>query len=428
MSIIRLARIVTAAELPIIIAIAPALLFPTPRRLWVVAVLPALWAAARIGHGAFIPRTPLNIPLSLLLTMVAMSLFTTVDLTLSLVKVASLVLGVSLFWAVSRRMTTSSRVAGAIAAFLVVGAMLAVIALLGTQWETKFPVLDSITAQLPRAIRGLPGAEEGFNPNAVAGCLVLVLPLHGALLATGSYRQLFSLSGVGNFSHRWLAGIPVVTLVLTAGTFVLLQSRGAWLGLFGATVAFLLWHGRGTRFLVAGGTAIVVVLTATVGPVDIVSSAINRSGPGMAGSASGRIELWSRAVDAIQDVPFTGMGMNGFRKVMPVLYPSALATDLDVPHVHNQLLQVALDVGLAGLVAYMALWLVAGLLLVQVYQRATNPVHRATACGLGAGLVAHAVFGVGDAIALGTKLGVLFWLTLGIIVGLHRVSLTRPAG
>ena len=306
--------------------------------------------------------------------------------------------------------------------------MLAVIALLGTQWETKFPVLDSITAQLPRAIRGLPGAEEGFNPNAVAGCLVLVLPLHVALLATGSYRQLFSLSGVGNFSHRWLAGIPVVTLVLTAGTFVLLQSRGAWLGLFGATVAFLLWHGRGTRFLVAGGTAIVVVLTATVGPVDIVSSAINRSGPGMAGSASGRIELWSRAVDAIQDVPFTGMGMNGFRKVMPVLYPSALATDLDVPHVHNQLLQVALDVGLAGLVAYMALWLVAGLLLVQVYQRATNPVHRATACGLGAGLVAHAVFGVGDAIALGTKLGVLFWLTLGIIVGLHRVSLTRPAG
>jgi len=53
------------------------------------------------------------------------------------------------------------------------------------------------------------------------------------------------------------------------------------------------------------------------------------------------------------------MGMNDFRRVMPVLFTTVRGTNLDVAHAHNQLLQVALDVGLVGLVAYVSLWLVA---------------------------------------------------------------------
>jgi len=51
--------------------------------------------------------------------------------------------------------------------------------------------------------------------------------------------------------------------------------------------------------------------------------------------------------------------MNDFRRVMPVLFTTVRGTNLDVAHAHNQLLQVALDVGLVGLVAYVSLWLVA---------------------------------------------------------------------
>jgi O-antigen ligase len=38
-------------------------------------------------------------------------------------------------------------------------------------------------------------------------------------------------------------------------------------------------------------------------------------------SIEGRLEVWNRAIYGITDFPFTGMGMNTFRKVVHVLYP-----------------------------------------------------------------------------------------------------------
>jgi putative inorganic carbon (hco3(-)) transporter len=124
------------------------------------------------------------------------------------------------------------------------------------------------------------------------------------------------------------------------------------------------------------------------------------------------------------------MGMNTFRKVMPVrypLFPPPVFPGADLAHAHNNLLQAALDLGIPGLVAYASLWLVASVLLVRVYRRSGHRVYRTIACGLGAGLVAHFVFGMADAIPLGSKLGVVFWLTLALTVALHHVALVRPS-
>ncbi len=114
--------------------------------------------------------------------------------------------------------------------FLLAGAGLAVIGLLGTNWIDKFSVLGAIIERLPRAIRGVPGAEEGFQPNAVAGCLVLFIPLQVALLATDARHSLTRAGGVRG-RGTWLLVIQTFLLVLTAGTLLLTQSRGAWVGL-----------------------------------------------------------------------------------------------------------------------------------------------------------------------------------------------------
>ncbi len=45
--------------------------------------------------------------------------------------------------------------------------------------------------------------------------------------------------------------------------------------------------------------------------------------------------------------------------------------------------------------------------------------------GLGTGLTAHFVFGIGDAIALGAKVGILFWLSLAMTVALHNVAMAK---
>lgn len=420
---VRISRTVAAAELLILILISPALLFPTPARMLVLLVVPVVWVCARHIDGHLIPPTPLNGALLLLLVMVGVSLLVTFDVRFSLGKVAGVVLGALMFWAISRWVTTPWRLSAATMAFLLCGGALALIGLLGTNWFNKFPVLSAVINRLPKVIRGLPGAESGFQPNGVAGCLVLFAPLQVALLA-GAGRRAFAALHRGTRATSALVAVQWVLLTLTAGTLLLTQSRGAWVGCAIAAAAFLGWYGWRTRALLLAAVVAGVASAVAVGPQQLLNAAISQAGPGLAGNVSGRVELWSRALYGIADFPFTGMGMNVFRRVMPVLYPTFLTSpDFDVAHAHNQLLQAALDVGIPGLIAYLAMWLICAALLVQVYRRSPDPVYRTMAGGLGAGLIAQFSFGMTDAISLGSKPGVLFWFMLALIVSLHRIAL-----
>src|SRR5205823_5167280 len=84
-----------------------------------------------------------------------------------------------------------------------------------------------------------------------------------------------------------------------------------------------------------------------------------------------RIQVWQSALHAIADYPLTGIGVDTFRRLMPFRYPAAVVPDsYDIGHAHNQLLQAALDLGLPGLVGYLALWIVATVLAVRSYRQA----------------------------------------------------------
>ena len=54
--------------------------------------------------------------------------------------------------------------------------------------------------------------------------------------------------------------------------------------------------------------------------------------------------------------------------------------------------------------------------------RGRSPTRRVLALALGANLLAVHIFGMTDAIALGTKVGLLFWLNLGLLSALHSVE------
>ena len=414
----RLARALVTAELPIVLLIAPALLFPTPARLAVLGIVPILWLAARVTTNEALPRTPINAAILLLLVTVVASLIATFDVRFSLGKVSGVILGSLLFWAVARWLRTPARLRMATAMFLVSGGLLAVAGVLGSEGSDKLSLLQPFTDR-PRLIRGVPGAEEGFNPNAVSGCLVLFVPIQLSLLVTGALK-----SG----TRRYVTGGQMALLALTTGSLVLMQSRGAWVGLLVAGVAFLCWHSGKTRIAAAVGILSATVLWTLFGSASVLDRAINRSGAGISDTVAGRIDIWMRATDGVRDFPFTGMGMNTFRRIMPLMYPSrSIPEGKDVAHAHNHLLQAALDLGVPGLIAYVAMWFVAAALLVAVYRRATDRFHRVMAGGVGAGLIAHFVFGLTDAIPLGAKVGVLFWLTLALCVGLHRVAVSNPA-
>jgi O-antigen ligase/polysaccharide polymerase Wzy-like membrane protein len=359
--------------------------------------------------------------------MVGVSLFVTIDVVLSLGKVCGMILGTLLFWAVVRWITTADRLQFAMLVYVLAGLGLAAAGLFGANWDNKFAVVGAITSHIPTAIRGVPGAEVGFNTNAIGGCLILFIPVQVSLLVLGPSQPFPGTLRAGRGRGWWL--LQLVLLLITAGTLVLTESRTSWLALMLGGAVFLLWHNRWTRILatvVAAGIAVWVVAVGFDRAYDVV---VSRAGPAFVSTFDLRMKLWPLGVHGIQDHPFAGFGMNVFRKVMLTRYPGFPALPGEEPaHVHNHLLQAALDLGLPGLVAYLALWIVAAMLLVQVHHRSSVPAYRAVASGLGVGLIAHFVFGMADVIPLGSKVGVLFWLTLAVVVALHRVAVPALHG
>jgi len=482
---------------------APLMLFPTPKRTPALLVVPALWLLHCTQHSAIsrqqsavsnqpsaisnpkskiqnpkspIPLTPLNSALLLLTLMVLVSEWATFDLRFSLPKIAGMVLGLGVFFAVVREGERLRGWIGALVAFLVAGVGVAGLGLLGTRWfNNKFPALNTLTGRIPRLIQGLQGAESGFHPNEVAGALTWVLPPLLALsvwvLRHGS-AQALSPRARGAFRKRGALNLWGLRLVLwpatlfVAGVFVLTQSRGAYIGLSVTLLVMLALalprRGRwGLLALLLVAALVTAGVLSRVG-LEPVRAWLEQSGAISPNAVSlnsleARLEIWSRAIYGIQDFPFTGMGMNAFRKVVPVLYPLFLiGPEVDIGHAHNEFLQAALDLGIPGLIAFLALYLTAFWLLQDTWaacnlQPATSNLQpapspqtanppsqtahpasltflRYVTLGLFGGLLAHLLYGLTDAIALGAKPGFLFWMLLGLIVGWHRLICGFPQG
>jgi putative inorganic carbon (HCO3(-)) transporter len=137
---------------------------------------------------------------------------------------------------------------------------------------------------------------------------------------------------------------------------------------------------------------------------------------------SSRPDIWQRAIYGIEDFAITGMGMGTFREVMPVVYPIFNLGDKDIAHAHNHLFQAALDLGIPGLVAYLALWVGAIAMLSKVFHYDISRQSRTLAVGLTGCLLAYFVYGLTDAVALGARPGFLFWILLGLVASLFQIN------
>lgn len=440
---------------------APFLLFPSPTRSLAMAVVPGTWLLHWVAVGrqkpdrktgmppvSPIPITPLNGAVFLLALMVLVSIWATYDLAVSLPKISGMVLGIGVFFGIARE---GKRLPGWWLSFLVflgAGAGIAALSLVGTNWSTsKFGFLNPILAGFPTLFTGLAGAKSGFNPNEVAGALTWVLPVLVSLsvyLLLPGRKQAASPSPGGRLvvpAGGWrLWGLRALVWLVTLFVglvFGLTQSRSGYLGLVITLLVLFLgvlllrwrWIFIGVAAILSLGVA---VFWRQGGPQAIqgwlAGGGLNTGNGFSINSMEGRIEIWSRAIYGLQDYPFTGMGMNIFREVVPGLYPLFLApldVDIDVGHAHNEFLQAGLDLGIPGLVALIGVYIIAFWLLEEMgyrFYRAQGRVDRlglALVVGLGGGLLAHLIYGLLDAVALGAKPGILFWMLLGLISALY---------
>lgn len=128
-----------------------------------------------------------------------------------------------------------------------------------------------------------------------------------------------------------------------------------------------------------------------------------------------RYKFWNEGLEAVSEKPVVGIGVNQLRMRPGFKYEKA--------HSHNQMLHTAAELGIPGLIAYLAILMGAGYMCLEVWRKAPADWMRITAQGLSAGQLAHFIFGLGDSIPLGAKPGIFFWISLALIASLYKYSL-----
>lgn len=394
---------------------APFLLFPnraTPAA-FVLILLP--WAGRRLTTGRFSRPTPFDLPIALLLMMALVGFCVSVDPTMSRAKLWGIILQTAVFYGVVNnvhRITDARRLA---ALLILLTAVVALLSLVGSDWDNvRLLDLPQIYEHLPRLIHGLPGsgvprASAYFHPREVGATLAMLLPVPIVFLLFGEQRRL-----------RLLAGGAVAT-----GAAVLLLSQ-ALMGLFGLGLALLLiaaWWRRWVWGIALGGLVIGSGLLVAWGPQRWGTVMLSMEHPLGIGVVL-RLDMWSRALAMLHDMPLSGIGLNTFALVQPHFY-TGFAIGPEV-HAHNFFVQTAVDLGLPGLIAF--LWIVAAFyrVVMRAYRATQSRELQILLVGLAAGVLAYLGGGLLDTVTLGAKPVAALWVMFGLATAVDNLS-SRPA-
>lgn len=272
------------------------------------------------------------------------------------------------------------------------------------------------------------------NVNLLSGYLVFTAPicLAAGVLLRGAWR---------------VAGWAV--LAGAVGLVILLQSRAAFLG-FGAAllvglVAAWVWRrplglGRWTRGAVLLAAAVVCGavggLVLLVGPdhplVVRVRSIVLAPAGDDAPRAGGRLLVWRLTADMIGEHPLTGVGAGNFPVRIQEYYDTP-GIDLSVLQAdnwlrpHNDFLQVFAEKGILGLIAFLAIFVVACGSLVSTIRHATDAWNARLAVFLGMAFAAYLVCSGFDFPLERVSHQVTLAVLLAAATVLRRESLPRPS-
>jgi putative inorganic carbon (HCO3(-)) transporter len=354
------------------------------------------------------PRTtPLRWPILLLSLLAAASLLVTADSRLTTPQVTRLLAGISAFVALVNWARTRQQLLIASLLLIATGMLIAILAPVIVNWNLArgVPIPGVIYENFPLLF------ADAVHPNVMVSIMLMIIPLPVAYLLLSSRR------GPWPLPARWAQWFLFMALFLMVAVLLLTQSRG---GYAAAAIAVLMvfWFSR-HRILAVGLTFVTVVIGFWLFLV------VEQQAPTVVGELADastlafRQQVWRIASWMISDFPFTGVGMGTFNEVAMRLYPFPAVSD---PGTHNLYLQTGVDLGLPGLIAFLAivlLTLTMSILSIRLGDAQQDSFLHALAVGLLAGFAALLLHGLLDITVWGTRVSFLPWLLISLVTSLH---------
>lgn len=407
--------VVARYELLWLAAATPFLLFPGKWAPIGLALIGVAWACRWVATGRLSARTAMDVPIILLLIMTGVSLIPSVALDLSLNRMSIIILGVALFYGMVNGLHTEKQIHYMGVALVLVGLIVAVVGLLGTDWEIGALIeVPALYGRLPGpVIRGLPGSgviEEYdlINPRVTAGALAILLPVPLAYLVFGQGAKLRLVSGL--------------TALVMVGVLLLTQAPQGFLGLAAALFLIGVWRSRWFLLSLPLGLAGIFAAWHLLDLSQVIDSWLTpATTEALDFAIRSRVVNAARGVGMIRDMPYTGIGLNTF-PVIDGLYSFGRS---HADHAHNLFVQTAADLGVLGLVALLALLAAFAYTVVHAYRASRSRDQRALLVGICGVMVAWLAYGLLDSITLGHKPGLAIWVALGLAAAI-RLQVEQP--
>lgn len=382
---------------------------------WAIGIALFFWPIRFLANGRISLRTPADGSVLLLLCIILIHWFFSPFPEVNHINMYRLILGILVYYAIVNYGTSRGRLTSLMAGIVLAGFALAVFALISVQWLriSKFPWMPLLGDQLSRII-----VADPVHPNVMAGNIAILLPCALSLL-------IFAWVDLTNIQRLLILGAA-----LFMGAIILLtQSRSGILSLLvlATLLISLRWRYAWLGFLSAFFLLAIGILFFIDEPlVNIII------GGNVALGWAERMDIWTRAIYMIQDHPLIGIGIGSFQYVFDSFYPSLHYASGQIVHAHNLLLQIAIDIGIPGLITWLATWLALTVAAWGLYLQGRKQGDNLFSA-LGGGLFVTQVVilfgGLLDAVTWGTiRSAPLVWVLWGIIAAaINFRSRTIPA-
>ncbi len=240
------------------------------------------------------------------------------------------------------------------------------------------------------------------NPNVFGEYLIMLLPLAISLI----------------LARRGAQRLIGAAVTLAAGAaLVYTWSRGAWLGAMASVgLLLVLYHAVLLRLVVPAIVALPFVAAAL--PSAIVSR-LTSIGNLADTSTAYRVSIWTASVNMLKDIFRSGIGTGS--AAFSAVYPAyALGGAAYALHAHNLYLQIFVELGVVGIAVFVLMLFFFFRSVFSCYRTLDDRAQATTILAMGLGVFALLVQGLTDNVWYNYRIVLLFWLLMGLVIGMGR--------